>query len=41
MTFDQAAIIVILGCTLAAFVLDRWRFDLVAASCLTDRKSVV
>jgi len=35
MTFDQAAIIVILGCTLAAFVLDRWRFDLVAASCLT------
>src|SRR3546814_13911280 len=34
MTFDQGAILAILACTLAAFVWERWRFDVVAATSL-------
>ena len=34
MTVDQIAIFIILGCTLALFVFDRWRFDIVAVGAL-------
>jgi di/tricarboxylate transporter len=34
MTWQQGAILAVLGCTLAAFVWDRWRYDLVAMTSL-------
>ena len=34
MTWDQAATLAVLGCTLAVFVWDRWRYDVVALTSL-------
>ena len=34
MTWEQVAILVVLGCTLAVFVWDRWRYDVVAITSL-------
>jgi di/tricarboxylate transporter len=34
MSWEQAGILVVLGCTLAAFVWDRWRYDVVALTSL-------
>ena len=34
MTWDQGAILAVLGCTLALFVWDRWRYDVVAITSL-------
>ena len=34
MTFDQAFILILLAVTLALFVSDRWRFDLIALGAL-------
>src|SRR5918995_1525071 len=34
MTWEQAAILTVLGCTLAVFIWDRWRYDVVAMASL-------